>query len=60
MEFIKILNGPKRNRIQFCVNKGGIMSWKEGNKIYFVTSQAYFVTYHYEEIKTAIKSGLKK
>ena len=50
-EFINILDGLSQSRIQFCVNKGGIMLWREKSKIYIVTSRAYFVTYHYKEIK---------
>lgn len=59
-EFIGILNDVSQSRIQFCVNKGGIMWWKDKTKIYIVTSRAYFVTYHYTEIKKAIINGLKK
>lgn len=59
-EFIDILESLSQSRIQFCVNKGGIMWWKENSKIYIVTSRAYFVTYHYKEIKKAIINGLNK
>ena len=59
LRFIDILNNVSQSRIQFCVNKGGIMWWKEKSKIYIVTSRAYFVTYHYKEIKKVIINGLK-
>jgi hypothetical protein len=59
-EFIDILNNVSQSRIQFCVNKGGIMWWKEKTKIYILTSRAYFVSYHYKEIKEVIINGLKK
>lgn len=58
--FIDILDNLNPSQIQFCVNKGGIMWWKEKSKIYIVTSRAYFVTYHYKEIKKAIINGLNK
>ncbi len=58
--FIDILESLSPSRTQFCVNKGGIMWWKEKSKIYIVTSRAYFVTYHYKEIKKAIIIGLNK
>ncbi len=60
IEFDKILSSLSKSRMQDCVNKGGIMWWKEKSKIYIVTSRAYFVTYHYKEIKEAIIRGLKK
>ena len=59
-DFINIIESLDESRIQFCVNKGGIMWWKDKSKIYVVTSGAYFVTYHYKEIKEAIINGLKK
>lgn len=57
-EFIDILDNLSPSRIEFCVNKGGIMWWKEKSKIYIVTSRATFVTYHYKEIKEVIINGL--
>ncbi len=59
-DFMSTLDSLQHNRIQVCVSKGGIMWWKDENKIYLVTSGAYFVTYHYKEIKSAIIEGLKK
>ena len=59
-EFVKVLDDLSLSLLQVCVNKGGIMWWKEENRIYLVTSRAYFVTYHYEEIKEAIIKGLHK
>ncbi len=59
-DFISILDSLQQDRIQFCVSKGGIMWWKNKNRIYVVTSKAYFVTYHYKEIKASIIKGLKE
>ncbi|WGH75649.1 hypothetical protein P8625_00360 [Tenacibaculum tangerinum] len=59
-DFINLLDDLDHSRVQFCVSKGGIMWWKDNDKIYLVTSRAYFVTYHYAEIKNAIINGLKK
>lgn len=59
-DFMSTLDSLQKNLIQVCVNKGGIMWWRDENKVYVVTSGAYFVTYHYQEIKSAIVEGLKK
>ena len=59
-KFVDILESSNQSHIQFCVNKGGIMWWRDNDKVYIVTSRAYFVTYHYKEIKSAIIKGLKK
>ncbi|TMM57164.1 hypothetical protein FEE95_11780 [Maribacter algarum] len=59
-DFMSTLDSLQHNRIQVCVSKGGIMWLRDENKIYLVTSGAYFVTYHYKEIKSAIIEGLKK
>ena len=59
-DFINLLANLDASKIQFCVSKGGIMWWKDKSKIYIVTSRAYFVTYHYNEIKETIIKGLKK
>jgi len=57
-EFVGILDCMPHTHIQFCVNKGGIMWWKNKNKLYVVTSGAYFMTYHYKEIKETIKKAI--
>ncbi len=59
-DFIELLDNLSQSRIQFCVSKGGIMWWKNQNKIYLVTSRAYYVTYHYKEIKNVIINGLNQ
>lgn len=59
-KFIRILNRLNHSRIQNCVNKEGIMWWRDKNRIYILTSRNNSVTHHYNEIKQVIINGLKK
>lgn len=52
------LNREDHKRIQYCVNKGGMFWLRIDSKLYVFTSRAYFVTFHYEEIRAAILEGL--
>ena len=59
-EFANILNNLHKGNIWLCVNKGGMMWWRENSKFYLLTSRAYFVTYHYKEIEEAILKGIRE
>ena len=59
-KFISILNSLNKSQIQNCLNKEGIMWWKEKSRIYLVTNRNYFEINHYKEIKRVIINGMRK
>ena len=41
-----------------CISKGGIMWWVVEDRLYFILSRAYFMTYKYAELKSVIDKAI--
>ena len=54
-DFEKTLDSMEHNRIQFCVNKGGIKWWSDDNSLIIMTSSAYNMTFQYDLIRRILK-----
>lgn len=57
---VEFENIDKKSHLLECVNKGGILYLTHENKFYMLTSRAYFLTYHFNEIREAMLKGIKK
>jgi len=53
--FFNTLESTNQQIAQFCINKGGLMWWYKDQSVFILTSQAYFVTFQYDEIQQILK-----
>ncbi|GEM_PF-4854031 len=52
--FLAVLQENAKMDLQECVNKGGITWWQVDNKLYFIMSSAYFMTFRYDKLRNTI------
>lgn len=58
-ELLNTLNSYRPAYIAQCAEKGGLIWWQVRDKIYLISSRAYYMTFRYDTLKAVIDKALQ-